>query len=327
MLADPIRLLAIVVAIGLGHARNAWAQESGANAAAAEALFQEGRALLIAGKVDEACPKLEESQRLDPATGTLMAVALCREQQGKLASAWAAFADIQARSRLDGRADRERIAREHGASLRPRLSSLTLVVPKETADAGGFAISLDGMSIGRGAWNVPIPIDGGDHVIGATATGRKPWSTSISVGGERDHARVAVPALSPLVAPAPRMNLDPTAGGATNGRPQRIIGLSLVGAGLLGLGTAALVALDAKGDYDAAVAGCPGGACPPDLAARARDAQDQGDMASVIAIAAGVVAIGGAALWFWSPRPTGAGARPAPTVASGARSLLLTLRF
>src|SRR5687768_960846 len=100
---------------------------------AAEALFQQGRALLDAGKVREACPKLAESHRLDPATGTLIALALCHEAEGKLASAWAEFSDAEGRARAEGAKDREAVAHEHATALFPRLSALTIEVSIEAA--------------------------------------------------------------------------------------------------------------------------------------------------------------------------------------------------
>ena len=337
MLSRPICLAGLVIAIGVGATAGASAQGSPGNAAAAEALFQEGRTLLMAGKVDEACPKLEESLRLESATGTLMAVALCHEQQGKLASAWAAFADVEARSRLDGRGDRERTAREHGAALRPRLSTLTLELQKESDEISRVALSIDGVAIGPGAWNVAIPIDGGDHVVGATAAGKKPWNASISIGREHDHKRIVVPLpLAPIdltigrAGPSAPTNQGVVAGAPpTGGGWQRIVGLALLGAGGLGLGAAAVLALDANGDYDAAVAECTNGQCPPVALGRAQDARDQGDLATVVAITSGVIAIGGAALWWWDSRRTGRSASTGTgaQLAPGVRGFALTGRF
>src|SRR5512136_2811036 len=56
--------------------------------AAAEVLFREGRKLVAANDFAAACPKFAESQRLDPAVGTLLNWAACEEHVGKLASAW-----------------------------------------------------------------------------------------------------------------------------------------------------------------------------------------------------------------------------------------------
>jgi hypothetical protein len=114
------------------------AHAQGGNTVAAEALFEDGRTLFEAGQYTEGCPKLAESYRLDPATGTLLALALCREGEGKLATAWAKFKDAEGRAKQEGREDRATIASERAAALRPRLSSLAVDVPPDMASTPGF---------------------------------------------------------------------------------------------------------------------------------------------------------------------------------------------
>jgi hypothetical protein len=53
----------------------------------AEVLFRDGRSLMTAGKVAEACAAFEQSQKLEPAVPTLINLAACREKLGQLATA------------------------------------------------------------------------------------------------------------------------------------------------------------------------------------------------------------------------------------------------
>src|ERR1700733_12258593 len=102
---------ALALTVALAASRPALAQTSGEKAAAAQALFDEAMRLMKAGQAAEACPKLEESQRLDAGMGTQFRLGECYEKAGKLASAWASFiavADTAAVARLP---DREAAAR------------------------------------------------------------------------------------------------------------------------------------------------------------------------------------------------------------------------
>src|ERR1022692_323786 len=105
--------------------------------AEAEVLFRAGKRLLELQYFTNACPKLAESYRLDPATGALLALAVCHEGQGKTATAWAEYGDIASRSKAEGRSDRERAARERISALGAKLSTLTISVGPEAAASEG----------------------------------------------------------------------------------------------------------------------------------------------------------------------------------------------
>src|SRR5258706_7329882 len=62
--------------------------------AAAEALFRAGRAAADKGDYVTACPKFEESNRLDPELVTAFNLADCDEHVGKVASAWQLFKEV-----------------------------------------------------------------------------------------------------------------------------------------------------------------------------------------------------------------------------------------
>lgn len=279
------------------------------NTAAAEALFQEGRTLFQAGKFAEACPKLAESQRLDPATGTLLTLALCHEGEGKFASAWAEFTDVEGRSQREGRDDRVKIAREHAAALRPRLSTLAVDVPPEVAQTPGLELKVDRVVLGSASFGVAVPVDGGEHRVEATAPGKAPWQTTAGVKRESDAVRVSVPALAdapvtPAEAPPPGpapAETTPT-DSVDDGSGMRLAGLVTAGAGVVLLGVGTYLALDAKSDYDAAEEQCTNGVCASEPYQASEDARSQGAFATYLFIGGGAALATGVVLFFVAPK-------------------------
>lgn len=81
----------------------------------AETLFREGREAVKRGDYAVACPKFEESQRLDPANGTLLNLALCEEGWGHADDARKHLREVLAAPDLDEQ--RRAIATEHAAAL------------------------------------------------------------------------------------------------------------------------------------------------------------------------------------------------------------------
>jgi hypothetical protein len=203
---------------------------------------------MAAGNYGEACPKLEESQRLDPGGGTLLNLALCHEKQGKLASAWAEFNEALAVARRDGRADRITAAQQHIAALEPKLSQLTVNV---TSPIDGEALMLDGEALGRAAWGTPLSLDAGAHELAATAPGRQPWRENVALGlGEKK--TLAVPVLEPAptatteppadekkASPAPNEETAPQ----THGK-NRTLAYVIGGAGIAALGVGTYFGID-----------------------------------------------------------------------------------
>ncbi|MEO8877348.1 MAG: hypothetical protein ABI461_17265, partial [Polyangiaceae bacterium] len=82
-------------------ATSAYAQNP-SDLAAAEALFEDGRKSMDANDFAAACPKLEESERLAPAVGTLLNLGICYEKSHRTASAWATFKEATSAARASG---------------------------------------------------------------------------------------------------------------------------------------------------------------------------------------------------------------------------------
>jgi hypothetical protein len=265
----------------------------------AEALFERGKALMADRRYDEACPKLAESQRIDPGGGTLLTLALCHERQGKTATAWTELKEAFARAESDGETDRATVAKQHADALHAKLSRLALRVDPSLADAPGLSLTRDGIALGRAAWDLPAPVDPGDHDIEVTATGKRPWSARVRVGPDGDLAHVDVP---PLVDVAAAELPAPIRPRATAPRTVAAISLGAFGAVSIGVGAGfGIRALVLQASADKA---CPTSTCTDPGAlhanASARTSAWVADVALPLGVAAGAVSI---ALFATAPKP------------------------
>jgi hypothetical protein len=292
--------------------------------AIAERLFLEGRALMQDKAYERACAKFDESYRRDhEAMGTLLNLALCHEQLGRVASAWSEFRVVAAESR-GKREDRSRLAEEHAARLMNQLSYLAFDVPR---DALGLAISLDGVVLGAASLETEIPVDPGERTIEATAPGKIPFRSRVVVGPNGDKKRVAIPPLADAKPPneAPPAPAPPRAQAQVEtrrddasveaARTRRVTGFTVAGIGAVVIGMGAFFGVRAIGRYADAKNACPGDVCgsAADLSnARALvdDAKTSARLANVT-IGLGVAALVGGVLLVLLSGPSGQGSATA----------------
>jgi len=168
--------------------------------AVAEALFEQARDLVKQERYAEACPKLAESQRLDPKLGTLLNLAYCHDKQGKFASAWAEYTSAAAVARREGQKEREDFSREQIAALEQKMPRVVLQV---NAPVAGIVVSVDNEAMAGAVLGTPLPMDPGKHHIAATAPGKKTWSQDVDVPPQRTEILVTIPALEPAPAALP----------------------------------------------------------------------------------------------------------------------------
>ncbi len=154
----------------------AWAQPTAEDKAAAEALFEEGLALVEKGEIAPACERFGESQRRDPQLGTLLYLATCHEQQGKTATAWVEFKDALGQAEQAGKADRIDQAKQGVARVEAVLARVRL---KLAAPAAGQKVTVNGREVRT--FDTALPYDPGELVIEAEAPGRVKSTTKVTL--------------------------------------------------------------------------------------------------------------------------------------------------
>lgn len=275
------------------------ARADGADAALAEKLFQDGRAAMLAGDFATGCPKLAESQRLDPGVGTLLNLGECYEKQGRTASAWATYKEAEPAARRLGQKQRADHAAARAEALAATLPHLVLSVASQPR---GLAVRVDGLPIAEAAWSTPIPVDPGERVVTASAPDHREWRASVQAKpGAR--VQVVVPALEP----------EPARGGATGPvegpapaappRTQRTLGWIGVGLGGAALATGLVFGVVAKSKNDEAYEGgrCTDVDCDGAGKALIGEAKDAALVSTILFAAGAAIATTGAVLVLTAP--------------------------
>lgn len=162
-----------------------------AHAQSADELFDQGDALRKEGKAAEACVKFRASLALNPiAVGTMLNVALCFEEEGKIASAHKLYAKTEALARENKKPEHEAKAKELKDKLAgdvPRLTvAFTEIAPDSKLALGDDVVDPKSAS--------DVEVDPGDVKVVVSAPGRVPYVTHVTIG-KGEHKMIAVPAL------------------------------------------------------------------------------------------------------------------------------------
>ena len=172
-------------------------QRSTEEVATASTLFQKGKALQDAGKLDDACKMFESSLQLNPQVGIRLNVAECHELRGRLVEAHALFAETAAEATQQG--DRRAA---YAATRKDALEAKLVRVSVTLADATtpGIALAVAGCPVFPAEAATPRVAIPGTIVVDLSAPGHKALHVE-RPGAAGETLTVDVPALTPYANP------------------------------------------------------------------------------------------------------------------------------
>lgn len=283
------------------------ARADDANVGRAQALFDEGKALLDADNFAAACPKLAESKDLAPGIGVTLYLANCEDNLGKRASALSHYreAETMAHARSDAR---ESVAHDYVTKLENETARIHIhLAPgaqKLTVTDNGRPVSINST---RG-----FPADPGSHKIRASSAGKAEWSETVHVPDSVDGVdgmtiEISVPPLEDGGFVSDRSTESPpdqTAHGS-NGVTQKAIGIGVGAVGIVGLGVGTFLGLHAKSLQDesnAAGGGCNASdTCDPHGQDLRMSALSTATASTVLFAVGGAAVVTGIVLYVTSP--------------------------
>lgn len=293
-------LLTLGFCLALGGTAGAQGSEP-YEAADADSLFSKAMTLYDKGQYEPACALIEQSLKLDYGMAAQFRLAECYDKLGRTASARETYHKVLERARQAKMSERIQLVEERLEELKPRLSSLEILVPDDVAALPGFKLTLDGEPLGADSWKQARPLNPGTYQLRATADGYRPWEHEVSVSGPGLRT-VNVPLLRSGSKQPQSPSQTETAGGTG---ASMYIGITMASVGLAALIASGALALVAKSEYDSSVDDLH---CLQDKSycssrgIRIReDAVDKGTGAIVLAAGGGALLVTGVVLWIVAP--------------------------
>jgi hypothetical protein len=268
--------------------------------ATADALFRSGKEAVARGDLVKGCAEFAESQRLDPAIGTLLNLGDCEERANKLSAAMGHFQ--AARDQMAASDSRIPFADENLKRLAARVPHLIVRV-KDAAALQGMRLKLDDVDLGPASLGVPLPLDPGRHTCALLVPGRVDSRRDVVVReGETQTVDLAPGAANAAPADA---STPPVATPETHESTSsmRTLGWVMGGVGLVGVGVGAVTGVMTISAAHTYKDQCKNGACSPsgmDAASTGRVTQ----WVSPIGLAVGVAGLGLSAYLLLRHEPT-----------------------
>ncbi len=259
--------------------------------AQADLLFQRAKEATKRGDHASACRDFAESQRLDPAAGTLLNLGDCEEKTGQLASAWRDFSDALAR--LPATDARVPYAKERVKSLGPRVPQLTVILTKGAP--AGTKVSLDGQEMPASSLGEPHSMDPGDYALLARSPSGAEQQVKVRIReGEVRSVTLdfaSSSAIEPQSIPTPPPDTGPLSA-ASASRGAKPVAWVVGGIGVVGIAVGATTGLLALGAANTFRDGCPANACQDQASLDAGHRAKSFAAISTVAFGVGIAGIG-----------------------------------
>jgi hypothetical protein len=217
-------------------------------------------------------------------------------------------------------------AKNEIGAVAPKIGAVVISVTGAT----GPKVTLDDQPFSNAALGVKRAANPGTHVVRASAEGYKPAEARVTVteGGtatanltlENDPNAAAAAATGPAApvtgpaAPAGGVSAPP-AESEGGGSSVKTIGIVLMGVGAAGLAAGAITGIMAMGKHSSLSDECPDGKCAEDKQSDIDGYKTLGTVSTVGFIAGGVLAAGGAVLFFTAPKEGSRSASLEPWIA------------